>query len=47
MKIDQLAFIKDLIVQKRLIKCNPNVIPMKTSSAINISKVKDYKKTDI
>ena len=42
MKIDQLVFIKDLVIKKRLIEYNPNVIPIKVGSAIDISKVGDY-----
>ena len=47
MKIDQSAFIRDLIIKERLTKCNTNVIPMKAGSSIKMSESDDYDKTDI
>lgn len=41
-KINQSAFIRDLVIEKGLTKCNPNVILMKTGSVIDISEVRDY-----
>ena len=46
-KIDQLAFIRDLVIEERFTKYNPNVIPMKASSAIDINKVRNYEETDL
>lgn len=47
MKIDQSAFIKVLIIEERLNKCNANVIPMKVESSIKMPKLNDYNKTDL
>lgn len=47
MKIDQSAFIKDLVIKESLIDCNTNIISIKVSSAIEMSKSNDYDKTDI
>lgn len=38
MKISQSAFIQDLVIEKGLIKCNTNVIPMKTGSVIKMTE---------
>lgn len=46
-KIDQSAFIKNLVIQKRLIKCNTNVITMKARSDIEIFKLDNYKETNL
>lgn len=46
-KIDQTVFIRDLIIEEELIDWNVNIIPMKASSAIKMSKSDDYDKTDI
>lgn len=35
-KINQLAFVKDLIIKERLINCNANIISIKSISAIEI-----------
>lgn len=47
MKIDQSAFIKNLVIQKRLIKCNTNVIAIKASSDIEMFKLDNYKETNL
>lgn len=33
-KIDQLAFIRDLVIEKNLTDCDVNIIPIKVGSAI-------------
>lgn len=47
MKIDQSAFIQDLVIEKGLTECNANVIPMKADSAIEMSEPKDYEEADL
>lgn len=47
MKIDQSTFIKDLVIKEGLTDCNANVIPIKTRSAIEMSKPDNYDKTNI
>ena len=47
MKIDQSAFIRDLVIKKKLTECNPNVIPQKTNSEIDMSEVGDYEETNL
>lgn len=42
MKIDQLAFIQDLVIDEKLSDCNANVVLMKSGNAINISNVDVY-----
>lgn len=44
-KIDLLALIRDLVIEKKFIKCNLNIIPIKSESAIEILKLEDYNKT--
>lgn len=44
LKIDQSAFIQDVLEEKDLTGCNLVNILMKTSSTINISKDDNYKK---
>lgn len=46
-KINQTAFIKDLVIEEGLTNCNTNVIPMKAKSAIEMSKPNNYNKTNI
>lgn len=46
-KIDQLAFIKDLVIEKKLTDCNANVILIKTGLAIEIEDPKNYNETDL
>lgn len=45
-KINQSTFIRDLVIDKGLIKKNINVISMKSGLAIKIFKSKNYDKTD-
>ncbi len=47
MKIDQLAFIRDLMIEKGLTEYNANIISMKAYSTIKMSELKDYKKTNL
>lgn len=48
MKIDQSAFIRDLVIKEGLIECtNANVISMKIGSTIKIIEPDDYKETDL
>lgn len=47
MKIDQLAFIGDLVNKKRFANCNANVIFMKAGLLIEIKDLEDYKETDL
>lgn len=47
MKIDQSAFIKDLVIKESLTDYNANVIPIKIGFAIKISKSDNYDKTNI
>lgn len=44
MKIDQLAFIRDLVIEKRLVKCNANVISIKARLAIKMLNSNNYNK---
>lgn len=46
MKINQSVFIQDLVIKKNPIKCNANVIPMKTGSIIKMTKPKNDKNAD-
>lgn len=45
-KIDQLAFIRDLIIEKRLTKCNANIILIKAGLSIEIFEPGNYNKTN-
>lgn len=47
MKIDQLIFIRDLVIKKGFINYNTTVILIKTGLEINMSDVNDYKKTKL
>ena len=47
MKIDQSAFIRDLVIEEGLTECNANVIPMKAGSAIEMLDPDDYDETDL
>lgn len=47
MKIDQSVFVQDLVIKEQLTDYNANVIPMKTSSSIDISDLKDYEEIDL
>lgn len=47
MKINQSAFIRDLVIEKDFTKCNVNVIPIKAGFEINMREFEDYKETDL
>lgn len=47
MKIDQSAFIRDLVIEEKLTECNANIIPMKIGLAIEIIEPNNYEKTDL
>ena len=47
MKIHQSAFIRDLVIEKGLIDCNANVIPMKADSSIKMSDPEDYEEANV
>lgn len=47
MKIDQSAFIRDLVIEEGLIDCNANVISIKARSLIKMGDSEDYKETDL
>lgn len=46
-KIDQSAFIRDLVIKKELTDCNTNVIPMKARLPIEMGDPEDYKETNL
>lgn len=46
-KINQLAFIKNFIIKKKLIDYNANIILIKAKLAIKILDKKNYSKTDL
>lgn len=47
MKIDLSVFIKDLMIDKGLIKYNGNIISIKTGLVIEMLDLKDKRKTDL
>ena len=47
MKIDQSAFIRDLVIEEGLTDCNANIIPLKAGSAIEINYPEDYEETKL
>ena len=47
LKIDQSAFIRDLVIKEGLTDCNANVIPMKAGSAIEMNDSDDYEETEL
>lgn len=47
MKIDQSAFIRDLVIEEGLTECNANVIPMKAGSAIEMIEPDNYEETEL
>ena len=47
MKINQSAFIRDLVIKESLTNCNVNIIPMKAGLAINMPDADDYKETEL
>lgn len=46
MKIDQSAFIRDLIIKKVLTNYNASIIPMKVGLSIKMLDSNDYEETD-
>ena len=47
MKINQSAFIRDLIIEEDLIEYNANIILIKAGSTIDMGESKNYEKTDL
>ena len=47
MKIDQSAFIRDLVIEEGLTDCNANVILIKARSAIEMNNSEDYEETEL
>lgn len=47
MKIDQSAFIRDLVIEEGLTDCNAPVIPMKAGSSIEMLDPDDCEETDL
>ncbi len=47
MKIDQSAFIWDIVIEEGLTERNANVIPMKAGSSIKMTEPENYKETDL
>lgn len=47
MKIYQLVFVRNLIIEKELIDCNTNVIPIKRDLSIKMIDSEDYKKANL
>lgn len=47
LKINQSAFIRDLVIEEGLTDCNANVIPMKAGLAIEMTDPKDYEETEL
>lgn len=47
MEINQLAFIKDLIIEEDLTKCNFNIIFIKIGSFIKIIELDNYEKVEL
>lgn len=46
-KIDQLAFIKDFVIEESLINYKVNMVSMKPGSVIEMTSLKDYEKTKL
>lgn len=46
MKIDQLVFIWDLVIKKKLMNCNVNIIPIKVGSYIEIIDLENYEEAN-
>ncbi len=46
MRIHQSAFIRDLVLEKGLINCNANIIPIKAGLFIEMSEPEDYEEAD-
>ena len=47
MKIDQSAFIRDLVIEEGLTECIANIIPMKVGSVIGMIDPDNYNETDL
>lgn len=47
MKIDQLAFVQDLVIKEGLTNCNANVIPIKAGLSIKMTDSEDYEEADL
>lgn len=47
LKIDQSAFIQDLIEEEGLSSCNSTNIPMKAGNFINMQEEDDYEETNL
>lgn len=47
MKINQSAFVQDLVIKEGLTKCNANIIPITTGSSIDMSDLEDYKEVEL
>lgn len=46
-KINQLVFIRDLVIEKKLIKYNVNNISIKTKLTIEITNINDYEEINL
>lgn len=46
-KIDQLAFVRALVIKKDFTNCNVSIILIKTGTKIKIENPKDYKKVNL
>ncbi len=47
MKIDQSAFIRDLVIEEGLTEFNANVIPMKVGSTTEKTEPENYEEADL
>ena len=47
MKIDQSAFVQDLVIKEGLTHCNANIIPIKAGLSIEMPDPEDYKEADL
>lgn len=47
MKVQQSAFVRDLVIDKGLTECNANVIQMKAGSSIEMTDPEDYEKINL
>lgn len=47
LKINQSAFIRDILEEKNLTECNLVNIPIKTDRVIDISEARDFKEADL
>lgn len=46
-KVYQLAFVQDLVIDERLINYNANIIPMKAGLFIKITDLEDYNEVNL